>query len=530
MNNKHKDISESKPDVNRPCPTGTPAGKSRVAFVTFGCRLNKAEALDLESTYAASGWEIVTLKHGNHGITGNEAKLRTSAVADFNPREQSHSMSETGHISHESHLAPHETATSTPQSSTGCKSCGGKEYPVATEQQLAPDLIIVRGCSVTARAQRDCEKSIAHLREQFPNTPIKITGCLNIANATETHSTESCANSPTPRIATLDDESAGHLISNTASSTEHYPLSRAYLKVQDGCSGKCAFCIVPSFRGKPISVPFHEVVARARKFLDAGFREIVLTGCNLCLYHSEGRGIAELAAELASLESPGHRIRLGSVEPGICDSRIIDAMESAPNICRFLHLSLQSASDRILRLMRRPYTAEQVFAFCSSASRRLGDRMAFGADIISGFPGETDSDHEATKQFLSTPLPPFDNNALQKDRECRSPFIHLHVFPYSERPGTEAATLPNSIPPETRRARAREIETIGAENRLHFASRLVGQTVTVCIEKDGNGRTDEYLRCNLRGAAARRSLALAKVEKYSVRDGSLSAIILAEHS
>ena len=478
MNNKHKDISEGQPDVNQPCPTGTPAGKSRVAFVTFGCRLNKAEALDLESTYAASGWEIVTLKHGNH----KECKTHCDN-------------------------APHTEA----------------------KQQAIPDLIIVRGCSVTARAQRDCEKSIAHLREQFPNTPIKITGCLNIANETKTHSPESC-DKPQPKIVASADESASHLIYNTASFTEHYPLSRAYLKVQDGCSGKCAFCIVPSFRGKPVSVPFHEVVARARKFLDAGFREIVLTGCNLCLYHSEGRGIAELAAELASLESPGHRIRLGSVEPGICDSRIIDAMESAPNICRFLHLSLQSASDRILRLMRRPYTAEQVFAFCSSASKRLGDRMAFGADIISGFPGETDSDHEATKQFLSTPLSPFDNNALHQDQERHSTFIHLHVFPYSERPGTEAATLPNAIPPETRRVRAREIETIGAENRLHFARRLVGQTVTVCIEKDGNGRTDEYLRCNLRGAAARRSLALAKVEKYSVRDGSLSAIILAEHS
>ena len=478
MNNKHKDISEGQPDVNQPCSTGTPTGKRRVAFVTFGCRLNKAEALDLESTYAASGWEIVALKHGNH----KECK-------------------------------------------THCDNAPLTE----AKQQAIPDLIIVRGCSVTARAQRDCEKSIAHLREQFPNTPIKITGCLNIANIAKTHPSESC-NKLQPQITASADESASHLTSNTASSTEHYPLSRAYLKVQDGCSGKCAFCIVPSFRGKPVSVPFHEIVARARKFLDAGFREIVLTGCNLCLYHSEGHGIAELAAELASLESPGHRIRLGSVEPGICDSRIIDAMESAPNICKFLHLSLQSASDNILRLMRRPYTAEQVFAFCSSASKRLGNRMAFGADIISGVPGETESDHEATKQFLSTPLSPFDNNALQQDRECHSPFIHLHVFPYSERPGTEAATLPNAIPPETRRVRAREIETIGAENRLHFAKRLIGQTVTVCIEKDGNGRTDEYLRCNLRGVAARRSLALANVEKYSVRDGSLSAIILAEHS
>ncbi len=316
---------------------------------------------------------------------------------------------------------------------------------------------------------------------------------------------------------------------DTAPSTDHYALSRAYLKVQDGCSGRCSYCIVPLFRGMPTSIPFHTVLERARAFLAAGFREIVLTGCNLCLYRSEGRGIAELATALASLESPGHRIRLGSIEPGICDDCILDAMEESANICRFLHLSLQSGSDRILKLMRRPYTSGQVLSFCAEACRRLGPRLALGADIIAGFPGESDPDHEATKRFVTASLNADDAAFRRPAQEAvHSPFIHLHVFPYSERPGTEAATLPGAVPAEVRRRRAREIESIGLRNRLEFARALVGETVAVCVERGGNGRTDEYLRCALRGEAERRSIVRATVENYSLKDGSLSAIISAK--
>ncbi|MDE3274552.1 MAG: radical SAM protein, partial [Verrucomicrobiota bacterium] len=308
-----------------------------------------------------------------------------------------------------------------------------------------------------------------------------------------------------------------------------YTLSRAYLKVQDGCSGRCSYCIVPSFRGKPTSIPFHTVLGRARAFLAAGFREIILAGCNLCLYKSEGRGIAELAAALAALESPGHRIRFGSIEPGMCDDSILDAMEGAANICRFLHLSLQSGSDRILKLMRRPYTSGQVLSFCAEACRRLGPRLALGADIIAGFPGESDSDHEATKRFVSMNMHMADDAFRRPAQEAAlSPFIHLHVFPYSERPGTEAATMAGSIPAEVRRRRAKEIESIGLRNRLGFASRLVGKTVAVCAERGGCGRTDEHLRCILHGKAERKSIVRATVENYSPKDGSLSAIILAK--
>ena len=426
----------------------------RVGFVTFGCRLNRAEALDLETQYAAAGWEVVTVRI---------------------PASPS----------------PHPFSPSTPQ-------------PLNTS---TPDRIIVRGCSVTAKAQRDCEKAIAHLRARFPRADIRLTGCLPEATGDVCPTRLNGATAPSPATQTASD-------SQFLLSDSH---SRAYLKVQDGCSGKCAYCIVPTFRGPPVSTPFDEIIARARALIAAGYRELVITGCNLCLYRNAGRGLPELAAALAGLESPGHRIRLGSIEPGLCDARLIDALESHPNICRFIHLSLQSGSDRVLRLMRRPYTMEQIAAFCGDARRRLGPRLALGADLITGFPGETDDDFAITKDFLSSPPHLF-----------TSPFLHLHVFPYSERPGTEAATMKPAVPMAIRRIRARELERIGATNRATYAQALTGREVVVCVEKDGNGRTDEYLRCLLNGAASRRSLVRAMVTEYFPKTGALSATICAQ--
>ena len=433
----------------------------KVGFVTFGCRLNRAEALDLEAQYAAAGWEIVPVKP----------------------------------------ITP------------------------STSQRLnisAPDLIIVRGCSVTAKAQRDCEKAIAHLRTRFPLADIRISGCLEQRRYTSVKDSQPSTLNPQP--ATL----------NPQLSTL-YRLSRAYLKVQDGCSGKCSFCIVPSFRGTPVSIPFDDVLTRARAFLAAGFRELVVTGCNLSLYRDADRGLPELAAALAALESPGHRIRLGLIEPGICDERLIDALEAHPNICRFLHLSLQSGSDRILHLMRRPYTMERIETFCTDACHRLGPRLALGADIITGFPGETDADHASTKSFLNSQhLPPPPKATARQalniatSQHLNSPFIHLHVFPYSERPGTMAATMKPVVPVAVRRARAKELERIGMTNRAAYALPLIGKEVLVCVEKDGNGRTDEYLRCLLKGTAPRRSLVRAKVKDYFPKIGALSATICAK--
>ena len=413
----------------------------RICFVTFGCRLNRAESLDLESQYAAAGWDVVQLPSPVDEVDELDAGV--------------------------------------------------------------PDVVVVRGCSVTAKAQRDCEKKIAQLRARFPDAEILAIGCLPDAKPIPAH----LAPPPFP------DESA----------PVNRRLSRAYLKVQDGCSGKCAFCIVPSFRGSPVSVPFEQALSRARAYIDAGFREIVVTGCNLCLYRDSNRRLPELVSAIAGLESSGHRVRLGSIEPGLCDTSLLDAMEANPNICRFLHLSLQSGSNRILRLMRRPYTIEQVAEFCADARRRFGERLAFGADVITGFPGETDADFDETKAFLSSHLP------HPSSPISHLPLLipHLHIFPYSEREGTEAATMKPSVPVEVRRTRAKELEAIAAATHEKFACSLIGQEVQVCVERDGNGRTDEYVRCLLKGTAPRRSLVRAVVDDYFPKTGSLSATIRA---
>ena len=382
----------------------------KVAFVTFGCRLNRAESLDLEARYRAAGHEIIDLD-----------------------------------------MASRET---------------GGPLPIAAN---IPDLILVRGCSVTAKAQRDCEKAIANLHTRFPLTEIRPLGCLPNAQATGT---------VPPNMETIPMQT-----------------SRAYLKIQDGCNGKCAFCIVPHFRGAPVSVPFREIMVRTKAFLEAGYREIVLTGCNISLYKSEGHILASLLGVLAELGTVPMRIRIGSVEPGKGCEKILDVMANHPNICKFLHLSLQSGSDRILKRMKRPYNIGLVDRFCTMARERLGPDLALGADVITGFPGETDEDFAATREFL-----------------VQHAFSKLHVFPYSERPGTPAATMDGALPRSVRLVRARNLTALGRVQRAAFAQTFLGREVEVCVERGGeHGWTDAYLPCKWKGPAERRSLVRMRV-------------------
>lgn len=376
-----------------------------VFFETFGCRLNRAEALDQEAAFLAKGW----------------------------------------------------TRVETPDRA---------------------DMIVVRGCSVTRRAQHDCEKRIAHLRRHFPATPLKVFGCLPEA----TRPDKSLADAP--------------------EATTRVPVrtARAYLKCQDGCGGACSFCIVPRFRGPSQSVPFERVLARASQFIEAGYHEIVLTGCNLSLYASQGQRLPQLLDALAAL-SPSCRIRLGSLEPSSCAREVVDVLAVRTNVCRFLHIPVQSGSDAVLRTMKRPYRAGDVEEFVRLARAHV-PRLALGCDVITGFPGETDLDFIATKGLLK-----------------RLQFVQAHVFPYSERPGTLAALLPNAIPREVRHARAHELAASAQEIRRRDAPRFVGEKVEVLIEdeKKGEGWTGEYFTCRVAARAgerlARKSLVTAVVER-----------------
>ena len=394
----------------------------KVCFETFGCRLNKAEALQMEADYLAAGWEL-------------------------------------------------------------------------TDSHSDADLFVVRGCSVTARAQRDCEKTVAHLKRRYPNVPVRVCGCLKARNEASSRLLARSLFSPDPSPTAVPVRTA-----------------RAYLKVQDGCSGKCTFCIVPQFRGESVSTPFTEAIDRAKRFIDAGYREIVVTGCNLSLYASEGRRLPELVSALASLTPSTHagrtRIRLGSVEPGQCALECVAAMAESANVCRFLHVAVQSGANRILRAMRRPYMARDVDVLVQAARKLMPD-MGLGCDLMTGFPDELDLDFAATKGLMT-----------------RNAFSRVHVFQYSERPGTSAASYGGAVPGGVRSARAHELADAAAELRYAFARRFYGKTVEVVSEEDGacSGRTSEYLHCRASGQAPRKSLVNVFVTKVH-HDGSLEGIV-----
>ena len=383
----------------------------KVCFETFGCRLNKAEALQMEAEYLAKGWET-------------------------------------------------------------------------TKDHKEADLFVVRGCSVTRRAQEDCEKLIAHLRRHYPAKMVRVCGCLSQATRTKTPDSVS-DDVPVP--------------TRTA---------RAYLKVQDGCAGKCTFCIVPKFRGLSESVDFVRVLDRAKRFVDAGYHEIVVTGCNLALYASQGKRLHDLLLALADVDT-GCRIRLGSVEPEISTLETVRAMSERPNICHFLHLPIQSGANRILKVMRRPYQIHDVDKIISTATELMPD-LGLGCDLMTGFPNENELDFSATVGLLK-----------------RFPFSKVHVFPFSKRPGTPAAGFPNQIPRTVKTSRARMLSEAAVAARQKFAQSFIGKTVELVIEDAQKvaGWTGEYLPCKIEGSEVpRKELVRARV--YNVKGDLLRAHLI----
>ena len=394
----------------------------KVCFETFGCRLNRAEALDREAECIARGWKVV------------------------------HSHADA-------------------------------------------DVFIVRGCSVTERAQRDTERLIEHLKRKYPLKKIIVEGCIKAE--------ENLFSRKASLDAKIKDSSKIPVLTRTA---------RAYLKVQDGCNGKCTFCIVPQFRGKSRSVPFEQVLDKAKLFIEAGYREIVVTGCNLSLYASDGKKLPELLDALSSLDSPngpgGCRIRIGSLTPGDCASDVIQLMAERNSICRFLHVPVQSGSAKILSAMGRLYTVKDVENLAAKALE-LMPHIALGCDLMTGFPGETEMDFLATKGLLK-----------------RIPFSNAHIFPFSKRPGTVAAALPSAVPVDVRRARAHLLANISLANRLKFAQKFIGKIVEIVVEDQDScaGWTSEYLPCKANGFAFRKTIAKILVTRAH-RDASLEGLL-----
>jgi len=344
------------------------------------------------------------------------------------------------------------------------------------------DVVVVNTCTVTARADFSDRQTIQRAVRGNPRARVVVTGCwaqtepeavarvrgvdLVVGNADKARLPKMVADlldgRGTPRIRVSDIGGARALAPAPLSEV---PRTRAFVKVQDGCQHRCAFCIVPRARGASRSREPEAVLDQVRWLAEAGHAEVVLTGIDLGHYGFDLTPRTTLAALLRGiLEVPRLRfVRLSSVLPSYFTPELIEIVTSSSLIAPHLHIPLQSGSDRILRRMRRPYTVAMYRALVERLAQAIVD-LGLGADVIVGFPGETDADFEATRALLS---------AL--------PFTYLHVFGYSDRRATEAARLDGHLEPRVITARNRTLRALGQAKSLEFRRTLVGTVQEVVV-------------------------------------------------
>ncbi|MFO8008951.1 MAG: tRNA (N(6)-L-threonylcarbamoyladenosine(37)-C(2))-methylthiotransferase MtaB [Candidatus Brocadiia bacterium] len=353
----------------------------------------------------------------------------------------------------------------------------------------APDLCIVNTCTVTATADRKSRQQAARLARRFPDARVLVTGCYASA------APEDLADVPGVEAVYGRDEWPALLqsIGADAQAAEgdfgigaFGRRTRAFMKVQEGCAAGCSYCILPGVRGRPRSRPLRNAVEEARRLVAAGHAEIVLTGIHLGWYGRDldgGASLADLVRAVA--ETPGlGRLRLSSVEALEVGEPLLEAMQH-PTVCAHLHLPLQSGDAGVLERMNRPYGPEE-FLRVVEMGRDALDRPAITTDVMVGFPGETEAAFERTVAVCR-----------------RAAFSRMHVFPFSPRPGTPAADMPDRVPPPVVQERSEKLRALGREMAVDWAESFVGQQVRVAFERCRDGRltgySDRYVRVSATG-------------------------------
>jgi len=354
------------------------------------------------------------------------------------------------------------------------------------------DVVLVNTCTLTGRTDRDVRKFIRRVARDNPAARLVVTGCYAERLPAEVAAlpgvvavVPNAEKDMVPRRVLDALGAPGEAATDAVTALR----KRAFVKVQDGCDGGCAFCVIPSVRGRSVSVPPGEAAARVGELTGRGFREVVLSGIHLSSYGRDlepRSSLAELVRGLAAVPGLG-RLRLSSLDPRRTDARLIEELTAEPKVCRHFHLSLQHASERVLRLMGRSGGPEEHDRILREF-RRLSPDAALGADIIVGFPGEGEEDFRGLIDFLE-----------------RSPLTYFHVFPFSPRPGTAAAERPR--PSEAVVAeRAGILRRLAAQKderfRLSFAGREL-EAVVIRSGKDGaEALTDNDIRVRVPAARA----------------------------
>ena len=320
------------------------------------------------------------------------------------------------------------------------------------------DIVVVNSCTLTGRADRDVRKFIRSVARGNPAARIVVTGCYAERAPREVAAMPNVvAVLPQSAKAGLPDRLAGLAGPGAEAvvAAGEPSRARAYLKVQDGCDDRCAFCVIPGVRGPGRSVPAAEVAASVRDLAGRGFREIVLAGIHLSSYGDDLEPRASLGGLLREIDAAAGtaRLRLSSLDPRRTDDGLVAHVAGSGRICPHFHLSLQHASERVLRLMGRTGGADHSRRILD-ALRRLAPDAALGADVIAGFPGETEADFGELEGFLE-----------------ESPLTGFHVFAYSPRPGTAAGSRPG-LPEGVVTARAKALRRLAAAKDLRFRRRL----------------------------------------------------------
>ncbi len=379
------------------------------------------------------------------------------------------------------------------------------------------DTVIVNTCAVTAEAERQARQAIRKARRRRPGARIIVTGCAAqidpetyaampevdqvLGNAEKLRLDEFIGGA---RVQVNDiaaaRETAGHLIAGFDG------RARAFVQVQNGCDHRCTFCIIPFGRGPNRSVPMGDIAAEIRRLVAAGFNEAVLTGVDIASYGADLPGrptLGQLVRRLLAAVPELARLRLSSLDPAAIDPDLLRAIAEEERLMPHLHLSLQAGDDLILKRMKRRHNHAQAVAVCAQV-RRLRPDIAFGADLIAGFPTETEAMFARTLDLVA---------------DCGLTF--LHVFPYSPRPGTPAARMPQ-VAPAARKARAARLRAAGEDALARFLERRVGGAAAVLVERGAEGRTEHFAPIRLRAPAAPGSVVGARV---TGRDG---AVLLGE--
>jgi len=378
------------------------------------------------------------------------------------------------------------------------------------------DVIVVNTCAVTGEAERQARQAIRRARRAHPDARIVVTGCAAQINPgryaamdevtavlgnAEKLMAESWAalgiggddGVAAPRVSVNDimsvRETASHMIAGFDG------RARAFIQVQQGCDHRCTFCIIPFGRGPSRSVPVAEVVRQVRLLVENGYREVVLTGVDLTDYGRDLPGrpsLGSLTRRLLVHVPDLPRLRVSSLDPVEVDDELMVLIGGEPRLLPFFHLSIQAGDDMILKRMKRRHTRADAVAICADI-RRLRPDAALGADLIAGFPTETDA--------------MFDNTLALID-ECG--LSHLHVFPYSPRDGTPAARMPQ-VPMEIRRERAARLRAAGARQMARLLKSREDRAISVLVEKDRSGHCEHYLPVDLDRDAAPGSVVAARV-------------------